>query len=503
MATHASIAAAQPRPTSLWARHPLALSFAALLVLALVLRSALFGDPFAGYDEQFYLLTGDRLLHGGLPYVDIWDRKPVGLFLIYAAIRLLGGDGVIQYQLVATGFVAVTALLVLLHVRRRYPPATAVACAALYVLWTGVMGGEAGQSPLFYSPLIAGAALLVLEAVPVIATRAGFARACAAMALCGLALTIKTTTIFESCFFGLVLTAAMWRAAGPGRTLAAALAWMALGAAPFLAMLATYAALGHFDAFWFANATSAALRHDGWTWKSAWSFVLTLAPLGPLALLAVAGTVHPADSPQWERRLLIGWIAAAGLSFVAVGYFYHHYALPLLVPLTIAVARFLAHSPHRRLALALFAFYPTTHQLLVNRLIVRDDRAEAQALATAMPDRVRTDCLMVFSGPPILYHLTSACTVSRFAFPDHLHMVGEAPAIGVPQTRAVAEALARRPGVIAVDLDLPRERLNPASDALVQAALARDYRLIATRPFRYFEDGKHRLALYERKDARP
>lgn len=501
MATHAPPLPAQPALASLWARHPMALSFAALLALALVLRSALFGDPFAGYDEQFYLLTGDRLLHGALPYVDIWDRKPLGLFLIYAAIRLLGGDGVLQYQLVATGFVAATALLILLHVRRRHAFPAAFACAALYVLWTGVMGGEAGQSPLFYSPLIAGAALLALDAVPAIATRAGFARACAAMALCGVALTVKTTTIFESCLFGLVLTAAMWRAAGPARTAAAALTWMALGAAPFMAALGVYAALGHLDAFWFANATSAALRHDGWTWKSGWSFLLTLAPLGPLALLAVAGARYETDSPAWERRFLLAWIAAAGLSFVAVGYFYHHYALPLLVPLAIAAARFVEHSPHRRLALTLFALYPATHQLLVNRLITADDRADAAALAAAVPTSVRSDCLMVFSGPPILYHLSNACTVSRFAFPDHLHMIGEAPAIGVPQTQAVAEALARKPGVIAIDLDLPRERLNPATYARVQAELARSYRLIATRPFRYFEDGKHRLALYVRTDA--
>ena len=64
-----------------------------------------FGNPVIGSDEgdeQFYLLVGDRMLHGLLPYVDVWDRKPVGLFLVYAAIRLLGGEGIWQYQLAAT-----------------------------------------------------------------------------------------------------------------------------------------------------------------------------------------------------------------------------------------------------------------------------------------------------------------------------------------------------------------------------------------------------------------
>ncbi|MGJ3625795.1 hypothetical protein AB5I41_00100 [Sphingomonas sp. MMS24-JH45] len=48
---------------------------------------------------EYYLLVGDRLFHGALPYVDVWDRKPVGLFLVFAAIRWLGGDGVLDLSL--------------------------------------------------------------------------------------------------------------------------------------------------------------------------------------------------------------------------------------------------------------------------------------------------------------------------------------------------------------------------------------------------------------------
>ncbi|MEZ0244593.1 MAG: hypothetical protein ACAH11_14555 [Sphingomonas sp.] len=495
---------AQPRaaPSAGLARRPLVAGAALLLALAILLRSALFGDPFAGYDEQFYLHTGDAMLHGALPYVDVWDRKPVGLFLIYAAIRLLGGDGILQYQLVATLFVAATGFVIALLARRRVSDPAAFACGALYVLWTGAMGGEAGQSPLFYNLPVALAALLVLRAVPRIATRQGFLDACGAMALCGVALTVKTTVIFEACFFGLTLFAASWKAQGPARAVPAALVWMLLGAAPFMAAIAFYLAIGQFDAFWFANATSAALRHDGWSFKSGLALLLTLAPLGPLALLAIAGQRHADEAPvtpQWENRFLTGWVIAATIGFAAVGYFYHHYALPLLVPLTIAAARFLAHSPHRKLALALFAFYPATQQIVLNRILVAEDRADAAAIATAIPASAQTACMLVFSGPPVVYQLGNACTVTKFAFPDHLHMTGEAPAIGIPQPQAVADALARKPAVIAIDLDLDPARLNPAASELVQTALRNGYRRVATRRFRYFEDGKHRLELWERR----
>lgn len=58
------------------------LSYVVLLLtlVALVARWVTFGNPVIGFDEQFYLLVGDRMLHGAMPFVDIFDRKPVGLF---------------------------------------------------------------------------------------------------------------------------------------------------------------------------------------------------------------------------------------------------------------------------------------------------------------------------------------------------------------------------------------------------------------------------------------
>ncbi len=51
-------------------------AFFGFLAVALLIRGPTFGYPLLHIDEQFYLLVGDRMLHGALPYVDIWDRKP-------------------------------------------------------------------------------------------------------------------------------------------------------------------------------------------------------------------------------------------------------------------------------------------------------------------------------------------------------------------------------------------------------------------------------------------
>src|SRR3546814_7596042 len=76
-----------------WAdRHRAALLFLMAALITVAVRAVGIGDIVAHGDEQFYLLIGDRMLNwGATPYVDIWDRKPVGLFLLYSGIRLLGG----------------------------------------------------------------------------------------------------------------------------------------------------------------------------------------------------------------------------------------------------------------------------------------------------------------------------------------------------------------------------------------------------------------------------
>ena len=132
-----------------------------LMLLAVAARAQTFGNPVLGYDEQFYLLVGDRMLHGAIPFVDIFDRKPIGLFLIYAGIRLLGGEGTLQYELVALLVAWSTAVLVWRFARRLTAAPGALAAAAAYLIWLDFMEGEGGQAPVFFNLPMIGAALLV------------------------------------------------------------------------------------------------------------------------------------------------------------------------------------------------------------------------------------------------------------------------------------------------------------------------------------------------------
>lgn len=466
-----------------------------LLVVAFAIRAHDFGNPVIHVDEQYYLLVGDRMLHGALPYVDFWDRKPPGLFLLFAAIRLLPGDGILAYQIVATLFAAATAGTITVAAGRLGArPLGGLAAALAYLVWLGFLSGRGGQSPVFYNLFMALAGTLMLR-LPTLAReerrRTILGQGAAACLLAGLAIQTKYTPVVEGACFGLAHLFYLRRAgAGWAATAGAGLCWALLGMAPTVAAIIGYRALGPvaFDAFWFSNFASVALRRGYPAAKIAGRLVGTAAQLSPF-LACVAALLHGAPRP--ERTLALGWLVAALIGFAMIGAFFDHYALPLLVPLSILAAPVLGRSRAALAGMALAAgilggFHGVTEP---------DDRAAARAVAQVIARHSGQGCPYVFAGDAILYHLAHACVPTAYAFPSTLAYAAEQGATGIDEAAEVRRIMARRPPVV-VTMDPPLSAWNASSLAVMQPLLAREYRLVLVRPR---EDS--RLLVYVRRQA--
>ena len=187
------------RPThwrwNIVAERPLAATLLVLLAVTLATRAWVFGNPVYHVDEQYYLLVGDRMLHGAVPYVDLWDRKPIGLFLLFAGLRLLPGDGVIAAQLVAMVFAGATAGWSRSARRLGAGGVAATGAGAAYLIWLPLLSGAAGQSPVFYNLFMTAGGVLVLR-LPALAARGArraiVASGAAACLLAGLAIQTNT-----------------------------------------------------------------------------------------------------------------------------------------------------------------------------------------------------------------------------------------------------------------------------------------------------------------------
>ncbi len=448
-----------------------------LLLVAFALRSPFFGNPVIHSDEQFYLLVGDRMLHGAWPFVDIFDRKPVGLFLIFAAIRSVGGDGVLMYQLGATLVAAATAFLVTRIVSRlsRSGPAPIASLGAgvIYLVWIIVFDGAGGQSAIWGNALMAAAALVVLDT-----TRDGghiSLRGAGAMLLIGIAMQIKYTAMFEGIFFGLTL---LWTAHRDGRSIGrlAADAGLWIGAALLPTALAwtVYAAAGHGDAFVFANFLSIFGQQDDDTLRS--NLLKLLGAIGlslPLAWLAWRG--------RQSGSFALGWVAAAVIAILIMHTFEQLYMLPLALPLSVAAGTGLAGPTVRttifRLA-AVLVFGTLAATILTSVRVGRRGNARQIAQLVQMIGQQPRGCMFAYGSEPILYFLTRSCLPTPYIFRSHLGQTTESHGTGIDPVVEVARLLAARPGVIVIRASKPST--NVATQALVLRAIKAHYRLVGS-----------------------
>ncbi len=462
-----------------------------LLVAALAIRAVQFGNPVLHVDEQYYLLVGDRIWHGAWPYSEYWDRKPVGLFLIYAAIRALPGDGVLAYQIVATFFAAATAFVIQRIAARIAPAGAATGAALLYLVMLMANGGDGGQSPVFYNLPVAVAAWCVLHGVE---RGRVFAFGCVAMALFGLALQIKYSALFEGVYFGVVLLLLV-RGGGVGRRAAMAAAWIALALAPTVVALLVYLAAGRGDAFVFANFISVFQRPPSVDGDAPGRLARIAVHVLPLAIPAAIALARPGrwQGAPVERRIIAGWLIAAVAGVIVFGTYHDHYALPLLVPLAVVAAPVLAV---RRLgpvigigaALAGGVMATTT---IADRRAMRGTGAHVRAIA----ERVGpcSDCLYVFSGDPVLYLLTGATPPTRWVFPTFLSETRDTGSLGFDVRDELRRILAAAPRYV-VTRDYPFAEADPAAWRVMQAGLSAHYRPVLAQRV-----GRRTILLYERQ----
>lgn len=71
-----------------------AVAWTTIVVSALLILTFSFGR-----DQGIYALVGDGILHGELPYRQLWDFKPPGIFFVYALAELLFGKNMMAPRL--------------------------------------------------------------------------------------------------------------------------------------------------------------------------------------------------------------------------------------------------------------------------------------------------------------------------------------------------------------------------------------------------------------------
>lgn len=451
-----------------------------MTIATVVSRMQIFGNPIVYTDEEYYLLVGDRILHGAIPYIDLWDRKPAGLFLLFAAIRSLGGNGVFAYQIVGTLFAIATSLLIVRIALEFSNGWGAVAAGVAYIAWLNLGTAGGGQSPLFYNLPVCAAGLITLRAVqgstkpfPTL-TGAG----ASAMLLMGLAIQIKYSAVFEGIFFGIVFLALSWKEFSISGFLSNALLLIVIALLPTLAILAAYAATGHGEAFIYANFISVFERGNPGGLKLLRNLGAISLVLMPLILCAIGRPVRTDVPAKAARRFVLLWLAASIGGVLVFGTYLQHYLLPVLVPAAAAAAVLFGRERGWVPGVLLIATAFVAGQVLLAHDARHRGTARQFAGITHFIDP--DGCLFVYSGEPAFYRASRACIPTRFAFPSQLSRLGEATGIGANPVTEIIRIMRTHPATVIVSQPYSDE--DRAARQVTLDALNKDYvRVLHTR----------------------
>jgi hypothetical protein len=440
------------------------------LAFSLLIRFEAFGEWNYDVDEQFYALVGRRLLAGDTLYVDIWDRKGPLLYWLYAAIAAVSPN-VIAYQIVATAFAAAGAFGTAALARLISSERAAAMAGIAYCAMINHLGGDNGQSPVFYNPLVIAAAWSVASSIDRLRQGELPKRVLGGMLCAGLAIAIKQSAVIEGVFFGMVVLVMLRGGGAPLSRLLTRGAFLAIaGALPILLVTLWYWRIGHFAELWQALVTSNFNRiYDSPLGRL--QRVLALSGLLGLPLLFAIVGYRCAGAEGTGRRplgLLALWAIAATGAVAIYPNIYLHYALTLVAPLCVLGAAFFDRP---QIGTAGFVALVTVNLALSDSFDI-EARQHARAAASQLVSYVRQETpggdLLVWGAPSYLYAEIGTRPPSRLALPAHFYEGAEAGASGIDEVAELRRILATGPQTVVVQESNPPSPPNTANILQVQ-----------------------------------
>lgn len=511
-----------------WGPAPTAL---ALVAIAVILRLPALLYSVTNFDESLYLLIGSELAQGILPYTSICDRKPFGLFAIFALFAAAPFDAIVASRIGASVAVGLTAwLLGRVAALLFADPARGIgwAAALTYILFSLANGGIASNAEVFHNLFAVLGLWLALLAVRVPGPPRRGLLVAAGLVL-GTGLQVKPTVLFDMLAFlagFFLLTTPTARDLGRhARASLPALAALGLAAVlPTLAVILLYVATGHWQGWATANLAAQRGFVDDPGQKleldAAFRAMMEQAPLWAMALAAAALGPRLVRGRAGEGRslaFLFAWVGAIVVAQLFLRIASDHYFLQFLPAFSLlagllvgrGLLELLPGRPARAGLLAALAglalFGVAKNQLVNTAYVLRDRFWYGDRWAADTPRRIAADLapalrpgdgLYQVGFLPIVYHLTGTKPPTRFAFTGlpHARYAGRDGCPWVPQAVELRRVLDTRPRFVVIEDGVFYKELDKGVRAILDERLARDYRLT----HRYEMHWIHALYPFER-----
>lgn len=437
---------------------------AAIALVCLLLRGPTFGLSGISWDESAFALVAREILNGQWPFTTIFDHKPIGLYLHFAAAFAIFGDHPIATRLLcwivttATAWVVRTILVGPIGLRRE--PAFLIA-VALAIASLG-FGGQAAMSEHFANLYLALSALFLLRrdtsAVLLAGAFAGIAANSSYLAIPVIVGLVAGYVAGErSTAQRIVRDLALFATA--------ALAATAILLLPLLLFsnLADY--FGPQFAFLGAYSDSATLSQRLARFLGVAAMLIPLVAAGLTVLLISQNHVPGGQGSGHEVAPFAGMGVGAALATMASGYVFPNYMLLALPPLFLwsgAIAHRARAGSHR---LIFGAFIGGTSLIIGLSGLVESAVGAADLIAKASRDDVRFDpprqiariaasrvragdTVYAVCTPPVVYQLLHVRPPTKYPINAQLMAPSLSASLGINLDQELEAIFAKRPAVV-------------------------------------------------------
>ena len=405
--------------------------------VAFILRFFSLFPAVINHDESTYIVISNALLDGGLYFVDVIDTKPIGVFLIYAALQKMVGGSIFLLRTMVVLWLAPTAF-VLYRAKRAFGSnrRAGIATGIIYLLLNSIFVyyGISPNTETFFNLFTALGLLLMIKGGPVW-------RYFLSGLVLGLGFLVKYVAAFDALAFGLFL---LWDHRQSARQFASGLGRgvvMAIGSCiPMAGLVWYYFYLGHLDEFLFYTFESSRRYPVSVPMSTHIAFVLDFfLRFLPISVLFFSVFLL-ASGPGSQRLKVLGglWSLLVLTVILLPGKWYGHYFIQLMLPVSF-VAGTIFEIPKTLLPgfltkliqpkvglpilLALVGF-----SLLMQKKDCFDKPDHARAIARYLQDQLQPeDRIYTSVSHQILYHLLDKESPTKYVHPSlfweqkHLH----------------------------------------------------------------------------------
>lgn len=316
----------------------------ALLVVSLLVRAIALRPAVINPDESIFALSAREILHGHLPYLTLFDNKPVGSALMIAGMFKLFGVSIPVVRLLGTLCVwASSILLLVLILRSGLGRLQAVFAALLYIAFASTMTGFATLTEILLAPFSLAGVVLLRETLDLRSAAWRLLLFALAGLAFGWAILIKIVPLVPGLAVAGAVAFTLLRRRVTRKATACGLLAMFTGAAalPMLIAALVYSHAGHLGDFLYANfgfahyyaASNPKLKLVATRLVTVVDSVWPLLVLAAVCILSTAFWLRQRRGPEAIVGITFVWLLAELVAAAASRHFYPHYFLIVLPPL--------------------------------------------------------------------------------------------------------------------------------------------------------------------------